>query len=106
VLLYRGRNGTLIARSEGCTNERLSFSFEWSPNVIAVVHTHPNNSSPEPQRNDLQIADTFHVPIFTITNRGMFVYDPSKKKTSKISSGLTWLGPSDRLHAPPVVAQQ
>jgi len=94
VLLYRGRNGLLIARSQGCTNERLSFSFEWSPTIIAIVHTHPNSASPEPQRNDLQIADRFQVPIFTITNRGMFVYDPANKKTTKVIETLAWLKPS------------
>jgi hypothetical protein len=96
VLLYRGRNGSLIARSQGCTNQRLSFSFAWSPTIIAVVHTHPNSASPEPQRNDLQIADRFGVPIFTITNRGMFVYDPGTRMTTKVAPGLVWLGPSRR----------
>jgi hypothetical protein len=105
VLLYRGRNGSLIARSQGCTNQRLSFSFAWSPNAIAIVHTHPNNASPEPQRNDLQIADKFGVPVFTITNRGMFVYDPVSKKTRKVLSDLTWLQPSNKPLSAPTLAQ-
>jgi len=105
VLLYRGRNGALIARSQGCTNQRLSFSFAWSPTIIAIVHTHPNSASPEPQGNDLQIADRFQVPIFTITNRGMFVYDPMSKKTRKVLSGLAWLQPSGKPLNSPTLAQ-
>jgi hypothetical protein len=106
VLLYRGRNRTLIAAPEGCTNQRLSFSFKWSPNIIAVVHTHPNSASPEPQRNDLEIADKYRVPVFTITNRGMFVYDPATKKTTKVFGGLAWLEPSVQLESTPVTANR
>jgi len=91
VLLYRGRNRSLIAYSEGCTNQRLSFSFQWSPTIIGIVHTHPNSASPEPQRNDLEIADKYRVPVFTITNRGMFVYDPVSKRTTKVLGGRAWL---------------
>ena len=105
VLLYRGRNGSLIAKSQGCTNQRLSFSFVWSPTIIAVVHTHPNSASPEPQGNDLQIADRFQVPIFTITNRGMFVYDPVSKKIRKVIDGLAWLQPLGKPLNIPTLAQ-
>jgi len=56
-----------------------------------VVHTHPNSLSPEPAGNDLYIADKYGVPVFTITNRGTFVYDPTKKKTWKVLDGLAWL---------------
>jgi len=29
--------------------------------------------------------------MFTITSRGMFVYDPSTKKTSQLMENLDWL---------------
>jgi hypothetical protein len=56
-----------------------------------VVHTHPNGFSSEPSGIDLDIADKHRVPVFTITSRGMFVYDPANKKTWKVLDGLAWL---------------
>jgi hypothetical protein len=59
-----------------------------------VVHTHPNRCGPEPVGDDLKIADRFRVPVFTITSSGMYVYDPIRKKITKIWNGLDWLKPS------------
>jgi len=106
VLLYRGRNGTLMARSQGRTNERLSFRFRWSSNIIGVVHTHPNGFSSEPSGIDLDIADKHRVPVFTITSRGMWVYDPANKKTWKVLDGLAWLEPPNGSRSLPAVVQK
>jgi len=89
VLLFRNKDGSIMARSQGWTNERLRFTFKWSPTIIAVVHTHPNTSNPQPEGKDLELADRFRIPIFTITNRGMFAYDPTTRKTTKVAVGLT-----------------
>ncbi|HEY3135523.1 MAG TPA: hypothetical protein VGL29_05675 [Blastocatellia bacterium] len=59
--------------------------------LIAVVHTHRNVDDSRPNSQDQSVADRFGVPIVTITRRGMFVYDPSIKKTDKVMSGLDWL---------------
>jgi hypothetical protein len=50
--------------------------FAGIPATVGIVHTHPNSSSAKPQDEDIIVANKFRVPIFTITNRGMFVYDP------------------------------
>jgi hypothetical protein len=91
VLILKMGNGTYQARELGATNEHKKFTFAWHPATIAIVHTHPNNSDPKPQDDDITVADKHHVPIFTITSRGMFVYDPSTKKTSQLMSNLDWL---------------
>jgi len=93
VLLYRMPGGSIKARSQGCSNEYRQFTFPWKPNIIAVVHTHPNDSDPRPTREDSRVADRFAVPIFTITRRGMFVYDPATKKVSRLFKNLDWLKP-------------
>ena len=62
--------------------------------MIAVVHTHPNGVDPKPAGHDLRLADRFGVPVFTITQRGMYVYDPELKKTSMVQDGLDWLDSS------------
>ncbi len=94
VLILRMANGTYSARSQGTTNEYKSFTFNWHPATIAIVHTHPNSSSPKPQAADLQVADKLGVLMFTITSRGMYLYDPSTKKITRIQQGLDWLEPS------------
>jgi hypothetical protein len=91
VLILKTISGRYVARSLGPTNEHRSFTFAWHPGAVAIVHTHPNNASPKPQRADCKIADKYGVPIFTITIKGMYVYDPYTKKTTMILDGLKWL---------------
>ncbi|MEK6300714.1 MAG: hypothetical protein AABO41_08340 [Acidobacteriota bacterium] len=94
VLILRMARGGYSARSMGISNEYKSFTFPWHPATVAIVHTHPNDSSPRPQKQDIKVADKYRVPIFTLTNRGMFVYDPATRTTSKVKDGLDWLDPS------------
>jgi len=91
VLVYPATNGSILARSQGKSDEQKQFTFGWTSNIIAVVHTHPNVVDPKPAGHDLQLADRFHVPVFTITQRGMYVYDPDTRKTSMVQDGLDWL---------------
>ncbi|HKP87648.1 MAG TPA: hypothetical protein VJZ26_16225 [Blastocatellia bacterium] len=91
ILILRMADGSYGARLQRITNEYKSCAFSWHPATVAVVHTHPNNSDPKPQGADIQIADKYGVLMFTITARGMYLYDPSAKKTTKVQEGLDWL---------------
>lgn len=91
VLILRMADGGYTAREMGATNEYKKFSFPWHPATIAVVHTHPNSSDPKPLDDDIMLADKYLVPIFTITSRGMYVYDPATRKTRKVREDLEWL---------------
>jgi hypothetical protein len=91
VLILRMVDGSFSARSQGFTNEYKRFTFPWHPATVAIIHSHPNGSDPQPQFDDMRLADKLQVPIFTITTRGMFVYDPFTRKTSKVQDGLDWL---------------
>jgi hypothetical protein len=91
VLILRMADGSYSGREMGSTNEHKQFTFRWHPAIVAIVHTHPNTSDPKPQCEDIAVANTHHVPIFTITSRGMYVYDPGTKKVSKVMSNLDWL---------------
>jgi hypothetical protein len=91
VLVYPTTDGSISARSQGKSAEQKHFTFGWTSNIIAVVHTHPNGVDPKPAGDDLRLADRFGVPVFTITQRGMYVYDPESRKTSMVQAGLDWL---------------
>jgi len=91
VLILRMADGSYSGRDLGSTHEHKQFTFRWHPATIAIVHTHPNSSSAKPQDEDITVANKFRVPIFTITSRGMYVYDPSTRKTSKVMDNLDWL---------------
>lgn len=91
VLLYQMRDGSISARSLGRSGLSQQFSFAWTAAILAVVHTHPNRTDPKPLGQDLRLANRFGIPVFTITLRGMYVYDPSTEKTSRVLDGLDWL---------------
>ena len=91
VLLYQMRDGSISARSLARSGLSRQFSFAWAANILAVVHTHPNHDDPQPIGQDLRLADRFGIPVFTITQRGMYVYDPASKKISRVQDGLNWL---------------
>ncbi|HMG34602.1 MAG TPA: hypothetical protein VKM94_11740 [Blastocatellia bacterium] len=91
ILILRMYDGTYSARRQKQTYEYHASTFAWHPATVAVVHTHPNTCPAAPQPQDEAIADKYHVPMFTITNRGMFVYDPTTRKTTKVMEGLEWL---------------
>lgn len=95
VLILRMADGSYRGREMGSTNEHKRFTFRWHPATIAIVHTHPNGSDPKPQDEDIAVANKYNVPIFTITSRGMYVYDPGAKKLSKVMSNLDWLDVSN-----------
>src|SRR5215813_4920135 len=91
VLILRMADGGYSARDMGATHEHKQFTFRWHPATIAIVHTHPNSSGPKPQDEDLTVADKYGVPIFTITSRGMYVYDPTTRKITRVFDNLDWL---------------
>ena len=94
VLVLRARDGSIKAASGGRSNQAYQFTFIWNPDIIAVIHTHPNNRNPEPQPQDIQVARRFDVPMFTITRRGMYLYDPVADRVSKVKNGIDWLDTS------------
>ena len=90
VLILRMRDGSFDTFMPSPTNEYKRFTFAWRPATIAIVHTHPNSSTATPEGGDLDLADKYKVPIFTLTSRGMFVYDPATRKTTRVLDGVEW----------------
>jgi hypothetical protein len=94
VLVVRNPDGSLKAVSAGRSNKAYEFTFVWNPAIIAVFHTHPNNRPPQPVEQDILVARRFDVPIFTLSRRGMFMYDPTTDRITKVKSGTDWLDSS------------
>jgi len=90
VLIFRMGDGSFLGKSQGFTNQYKRFTFTLASNSIAIVHTHPSGCDPRPSPEDRQVADDYNVPIFTITLKGMYVYDPATRKTSKVFDGMEW----------------
>src|SRR5215510_163467 len=55
VLLFSNPDGSYRAQTLKQTNEKRQVTFRWNPETIAVVHTHPNNASPQPADEDIAI---------------------------------------------------
>lgn len=91
VLIYRLINGSYKAKFLGESNEFQRFTFTIDQAVVAIVHTHPNSCQSKPSVDDEAVANKYGLLMFTITSRGMFVYDPFTKKTTKIMDGIEWL---------------
>jgi hypothetical protein len=98
VLIYRKIDGSYFANALGRTNETEKFRFKWDPAAIAIAHTHPTSIDPKPSRGDMELSDRLHIPIFTMTQSGMYMYNPSVKRTIKIKEGLDWLDPFRWVH--------
>jgi hypothetical protein len=94
VLILRDSNGSFNAELLPPSNEYMKFTFVWNHNTVAVAHTHPKSGSARPVPADIQLADRFDIPMFTLTLKGMYMYDPKTKKTSVVHDGLDWLRPS------------
>jgi hypothetical protein len=90
VLILKMSDGSYSAYLPRPTNEYKSFTFDWRPETIAIVHTHPNACPPRPEGDDMAVADKYRVPIFTLTSQGMFVYDPATQKVTKVLDGMFW----------------
>jgi hypothetical protein len=91
VLVLRDPDGSLRAQSGGRSNKSYEFTFTWSPDIVAVFHTHPNNRPPHPVGQDILIARKYDVPMFTLSRSGMFMYDPATNMVTKVRNGVDWL---------------
>lgn len=93
VLFFSMEDGSYRGKALGFTGEYQKVKFKWNPAAVAIVHTHANSRDPRPSEQDQWVAMKYDVPIFTITMRGMYVYDPATRITGKVLDGLDWLNP-------------
>jgi hypothetical protein len=91
ILFYLLPDGSYKVKGLNSTNEFKSATFVWEDGIIAIFHTHPRAVDPRPSDGDIKVADKYRVLMFTLSLRGMYVYDPQTKKTSAVMYGVDWL---------------
>jgi hypothetical protein len=56
-------------------------------NLVAQVHTHPENTDPRPSANDFLVALQVHVPIYIISKDGIWIGMPNGRMKRQETSG-------------------
>lgn len=65
--------------------------LEIPPRTLAILHTHPNHLGGEPSPADRRNSDLLGIPNFTLTDRGVWKYDPHTRRTERVMYKLSWL---------------
>ena len=63
----------------------------WPTGVLAITHTHPRSAGPEPSAGDIATADRLGLPIYTVTQRGIFKYDSEVGGEPTKEEGSDWI---------------
>lgn len=64
--------------------------------MIAIFHTHPNAKGEKPSttgqdgKNDVKTAKDSGVPVYVVSNRALYVYDPANGKEEKLRNNTEW----------------
>lgn len=64
------------------------------PDTVALVHTHPTDTSPLPSAMDVQTAATSRVPVYTVSRSGVYKATPEGEVVEVESGG--WLEAAQR----------
>jgi hypothetical protein len=91
VILTPAPGGGFEAKLQPHSNLHGSSRFLLPPDAAAIFHTHPDSVLPQPSRDDRRLADRTGIPVFTLSSRGLFVYDPATGRISKLEGRLDWL---------------
>jgi proteasome lid subunit RPN8/RPN11 len=60
-------------------------------NVVALVHTHPNDRQQDPSPDDIASAKKLGKPVYVISRSGLFVARPSDGQVVKVFDGTDWM---------------
>jgi hypothetical protein len=71
-------------------------TMQITSDTFAIFHVHPDIGDPKPSQNDINIANKYHLDIYTLTSQGLFMYDYADKAVMKLRSGLDWMKPCDQ----------
>ena len=95
VMVLRDADGSYTAKLVFDPASFHSVRFEITADVVAILHTHPNQSGREPSPADRANADLLQIPTFTLTDRGLWVYNPKTRDVRQVMIRLTWLNPKN-----------
>jgi hypothetical protein len=78
------------------TNQQMAQKMTITDSTFAIFHVHPDKGDPRPSDNDKNIGNAHGIEMFTITSRGLFLYDPADNATMRLRDGLDWMKPCDQ----------
>ena len=61
--------------------------FMWTPGIIAVFHSHPDNKFYHPSPDDIKLATTMHIPNYVVTSGQLWVVTPDGKVSQVAETG-------------------
>jgi hypothetical protein len=82
-----GNETDYIIRVFPTDNRTHAIAMKITPTTFALYHIHPNGTFPWPAPHDKDIADTYHVLMYTISKSGVYRYDPATKRITKVANG-------------------
>jgi hypothetical protein len=62
-------------------------------NTTALFHVHPHGTDPKPSVKDQKIAEKYGIEIYTVSDQGLFKYDPESHITLQFKLGTDWTKP-------------
>lgn len=83
-----GEYGTIAWPPSRARNEEF-WHGPMPKNAIAQAHTHPECSQPQPSTTDVALCRRIGVPIYTISDRGIWVATPDGKITKVTNADWT-----------------
>lgn len=65
-------------------NLKITWKGVIPPYMVALIHTHPNNSDYKPSQQDQRVAAHLKVPNYVVSNRGVWVAIPKSETETKL----------------------
>lgn len=93
VMVLREADGRYTAKLVFDPKAFHQVRFSVTPTVVAILHTHPNQVGREPSPSDRANSDLLQIPTFTLTNRGLWVYNPKTREVRLVMLMTSWLDP-------------
>ena len=91
VVVVLEQDGRYSAKVHFSPDSLLQVRMSVPPGTVALFHTHPNSVGYSPSPQDRKNADRLQIPSFTMTDRGLWAYNPTTGKTTEVLPMRSWL---------------
>ena len=89
-ITYDGEAFDCVFWEQSRRQRRTTWSGRMPEGVVALAHTHPLRSSPEPSRVDVASADRLGIPVYVVNRNSVTVYSPDTRDITRVLSRKAW----------------